>query len=109
MGRGLSISSSVPLGLNRAAFEAQLNTTFLINHVKTKLVEVVDLGSRKAGGISREAFSLIFRGDKTSTLKQDTYTIEHEKLGGFSFLVVPIISTDKGFRYYEVVVNRLHR
>ena len=101
---------SVAFGLTRAAFLAQLNTNFVINDgsakVKVKLVEVDDLPRRGAGG-QKEAFSLMFRGDHASPLKQSTYLIEHEKLGLFSFLVVPVLSKKKSALYYEAIINRL--
>ena len=94
--------------LDRAAFASQLNTTFRIKAgnraVQVKLVEVVDLGSQG----QREAFALTFRGDRKNALKQETYAIEHARLGGFSFLVVPAPSRDESSRYYEVNINRLH-
>src|SRR5436305_11538448 len=94
-----SILSAQPLGLNRAAFASQLNTMFLINDgsrkVNLKLIDVADLGSKHSSNGLREAFSLVFRGDTALPLKQQTYFIEHEKLGGFSFLVVPIFSRHK--------------
>jgi uncharacterized protein DUF6916 len=105
-------SSAGPFGLNRAAFASQLNTTFLITQasrrIPLKLIEVVDLGSRQTVRGEREAFALVFRGSKTSSLEQGTYAIEHEKLGGFSFLVVPVFSRDDSARYYEININRLH-
>ena len=95
--------------LNQAAFLAQLNTDFLFAHggskVSVRLVDVSDLprqGAAKRG----EAFSLVFRGNRAKTLKQNTYVIEHDKLGVFSFLVVPIMRKDKTATYYEAVVNR---
>jgi len=101
---------SVAFGLTRAAFLAQLNTNFVINDgsakVKVKLVEVDDLPRRGASG-QKEAFSLMFRGDHASPLKQSTYLIEHEKLGLFSFLVVPVLSKKKSALYYEAIINRL--
>ncbi len=98
--------------LDKAAFQAQLNTKFGINHqgskVVVRLVEVGDLGSRETANGKREAFSLVFRCDNQSTLGQGTYSIAHEKLGEFSFLIVPIMSRDKNARHYEAVINRLH-
>ena len=102
---------SVAFGLNKAAFLAQLNSTFLISDgvskVPVKLVDVADLPRRGAGG-QKEAFSLVFRGDHATPLKQDTYLIDHEKLGMFSFLVVPVLSKKKRALYYEAIINRLH-
>ena len=99
-------------GLDRAAFASQLRTTFVINDgrrkVPLKLIEVSDLGSTRTIRGRREAFALMFSGSSSSPLKQETYLIEHEKLGAFSMLVVPIFPRDKTVRYYEINVNRLH-
>ena len=110
--RAASMSSSSPLGLNREAFASQLHTTF---HVKTgsgtvplKLIDVVNIGSRQTTGSLREAFALVLRGSDETSLEQDTYVIEHRKLGAFSFLMVPIGLRDKSSRYYEININRLH-
>ncbi len=102
---------SIAFGLNKAAFLAQLNSTFLINSgvskVAVRLVDVADLPQRGANA-QKEAFSLLFKGDKATALKQSTYLIEHEKLGLFSFLVVPIMSKNKSALHYEAIINRLH-
>ena len=102
---------SVAFGLNKAAFLAQLNSTFLINEgaskVAVRLVDVIDL-PRRGAHARKEAFSLLFKGDKATALEQNTYLIEHEKLGLFSFLVVPIMSKDKSARHYEAIINHLH-
>ena len=104
-------ASSVASGLNKAAFLAQLNSTFLINEgaskVAVRLVDVTDLPKRGAHA-RKEAFSLLFKGDKATALEQNTYLIEHEKLGLFSFLVVPIMSKNKSARHYEAIINRLN-
>jgi len=110
IGREVLVSSTTTtLGLNRAAFASQLQTTFLINDgtrkIPLKLVEVVDRG--KTTG-QREAFALVLRGTNFSPLNQETYAIEHEKLGRFFLLVVPILAQDKKARYYEININRLH-
>lgn len=100
------------LGLTQAGFEAQLNTKFLINEgsakVEVKLVEVTGLRSLKVIAREKEGFSLLFRGSQATNLKQQTYLIEHPKLGLFSFLIVPVMSKDESARYYEAVINRLY-
>jgi hypothetical protein len=102
--------SSNEFGLNKAAFLAQLNTNFLIaegaSKVAVRLVDVSDL--RRGARGDKEAFSLVFRGNRARALKQNTYRFEHDKLGKFSFLVVPIMSRDKSAFYYEAIINRLH-
>lgn len=98
--------------LNKAAFESQLNTKFLINEGASKvavtLVDVANIGSRKENRAGKEGFSLLFRGPKETTLQQNTYLIEHEKLGMFSFLIVPVRTKDRRAAHYEAVINRLH-
>ena len=109
---GAAMSSSLPLGLNRAAFASQLRTTFHIKQGSQKipltLIDVAEIGSRHTVHGLREAFALVLRGSNDTPLQQDTYAIEHEKLGAFSFLMVPIGSPDKSSRYYEININRLH-
>jgi len=110
IGRTTFDSSSALSGLSKAAFASQLRTIFVINSgnrkVPLKLIEVNDLGSKRSG--QREAFALVFSGEHSTQLKQETYLIEHEKLGAFSMLVVPIFARTKSVRYYEINVNRLH-
>ena len=105
------LTSTAPrLALDRAAFQAHLNTDFLIGITKVpiKLIDVVDLGSKRTASGTKEAFSLTFRASAETTLPQNTFMIEHAKLGMFSLLIVPIVARDKNNRYYEAVINRLH-
>ena len=99
-------------GLNMASFKSQLGTSFQINHqaskVKVTLVDVANFASRKQAAAGKEGFSLLFRGPKDATLKQDTYLIEHAQLGMFSFLIVPVGSKGTRAPHYEAVINRLH-
>ena len=110
--RAAAMSTFSPLGLNREAFASLLQTTFHIKKgsekVPLKLIDVSEIGSRRTAGGLREAFALVLRGSNATPLEQDTYVIEHEKLGTFSFLMVPIGSRDKSSRYYEININRLH-
>jgi len=106
------MGTSKVAGLNMAAFKSQLGTNFSINHqsskVKIKLVDVTNFASRKQTAAGKEGFSLLFRGPQEATLKQDTYLIEHEQLGMFSFLVVPVRTKDTRAPHYEAVINRLY-
>lgn len=105
-------ASSAASGLNKAAFESQLHTKFLINEGASKvavtLVDVANFASHKETKRGKEGFSLLFSGPKGTTLQQNTYVIEHEKLGMFSFLIVPIGTRGKRAPHYEAVINRLH-
>ena len=108
---GLTRTSNAS-GLNLAAFESQVDTTFLINHegskVKVKLIDVTSFASRKQNTTGKEGFSLLFHGPKDRVLEQNTYLIEHEKMGMFSFLIVPIKVKNKSTPHYEAVINRLY-
>jgi hypothetical protein len=110
--KALGTTKSTAAGLNMASFKSQLGTSFQIIHqaskVKITLVDVANFASRKQAEAGREGFSLLFRGPKETTLKQDTYLIEHEQLGMFSFLVVPVGTKDTRGPCYEAVINRLH-
>jgi hypothetical protein len=105
-------AKSTPAGLNMKSFRSQLGTNFVINHqaqkIKIKLVDVNSFASSKQTAAGKEGFSLIFRGPQDTPLNQDTYLFEHEQLGMFSFLIVPVRTKDTRAPYYEAVVNRLH-
>jgi len=111
-GKAFGIGTSPGAGLNMTAFKSQLGTNFFIIHqaskVKIKLVDVSNFASRKQTAAGKEGFSLIFRGPEETILKQDTYLIEHEQLGMFSFLVVPVGTKNTRAPHYEAVINRLH-
>ena len=109
---GIGTTNSMAAGLNLASFKSQMGTSFLFNHeaskVKVTLVEGTNFASRKQTNAGKEGYSLLFRGPKEMPLKQSTYLIEHERLGMFSFLVVPVGIKDKRGPHYEAVINRLH-
>ena len=104
------VAPALAPGLTKAAFESQLNTNFLVNRgtgkVALKLVSVTDLKGREKFA-RKEGFSLIFRGEENA-LEQKTYGIEHQKLGQFSFLMVPVMGSRNKTQHYEAIINRLH-
>jgi len=106
-----TLTSQMP-GLTLATFKSQLGTSFLLNYeaakVRTTLIGVNSFASRKQTAAGKEGFSLLFRGPQDTPLKQDTYLIEHDDLGLFSFLIVPMRTRDTYAPYYEAVINRLH-
>lgn len=83
--------------ITRAMFTENLRTkfTFSLGGVKltdVTLVEVNDLNPpfvKGNGTTSRECFSVVFQGSRSLPLRQNTYTIEHPRLGKFQMLVVP--------------------
>lgn len=112
MGKETVSSARFGSDLTRAAFSAQLNTQFRVSQggkqVLLKLVEVSELAHRKGSRPGREGFSLLFRGARANVLEQQTYRMDHQELGTFSFLVVPVQNRSKNIISYEVIVNRLY-
>ena len=105
------VSAPTPTHLKKKDFEACLNTQFVVmnagNRVKTRLVEVSDLPRPKQNiSVDKEGFSLLFRSERTHSLNQNSYVIEHEKLGRFSFLLVPAKEKDQSGNYYVATINR---
>ncbi|HKS42195.1 MAG TPA: hypothetical protein VJX74_16375 [Blastocatellia bacterium] len=88
-------------------FSEQLNTNFRIqlgdaDAMEAQLVEVTDNGTTPY----QEQFSLVFRTPRDRPPQQGLYKIEHEKLGEFEMLLVPVRSDKQGMNY-EAVFNRL--
>ena len=110
--RAAAMGTSTAAGLSMQSFKSQLGTSFRINlqasKVKVTLVGVTSFASRKETALGKEGFSLLFRGPQEMGFKQDTYLIEHEHLGMFSFLIVPVGTKDARAPHYEAVINRLH-
>ena len=95
-------------GLTRKNFAEHLNTNFIIHHAQSKVsVRLVEVENLRAATPRGEAFSLLFRGDHSTALTQNTYVIQHGKLGRFSFLLVPMRTRDKSAVFYEAIINRL--
>src|SRR5262249_4321099 len=108
---GMGTSTLKTAGLTFASFKSQRGTSFLINHetgkLKATLVDITSFASRQQSAAGKEGFTLFFCGPQDTTLKQDTYLIEHKELGLFSFLIVPVRTRDAN-GHYAAVINRLH-
>ncbi len=110
--RDLSVNPR--FGLSKTAFEANLNTRFLVRtqgaqSFALKLANVVDLKRRSKGKVAaanKEGFSLLFEGPKG--IPQDYYRFEHDKMGKFDLLMVPVERRTKKGQSYEVIINRLY-
>jgi hypothetical protein len=93
--------------IERSDFNENLKTKFKAsldggNAVELELIEIVDGGSTPR----QEQFTLDFRGPADIFLPQNMYRMEHEKLGTFDLLLVPVARDENGFNY-EAVFNRL--
>jgi uncharacterized protein DUF6916 len=95
--------------LTQASFSEHLNTEFRV-HVSDSNEVVVEMTEVTPGRQTdrQEQFALLFRGPADAFFEQGNYRIEHERLGAFDLLLVPVAKDDKGF-YYEAVFNRLRK
>jgi Domain of unknown function (DUF6916) len=101
--------------ITRAMFTENLRTkfTFSLGGVKltdVTLIEVNDLNPpfvKSNGTTSRECFSVVFSGPRSLPLRQNTYAIEHARLGRFELLLVPG-DPGKGPLHYGAVINRVY-
>ncbi|HEX8494096.1 MAG TPA: hypothetical protein VF658_14715 [Pyrinomonadaceae bacterium] len=93
--------------IERSVFAENLKTKFKaslegMNAVELELVEIVDNVSTPR----QEQFALEFHGPANTFLPQQMYRVEHESIGTFDLLLVPVGKHENGFAY-EAVFNRL--
>jgi hypothetical protein len=103
--------------MSKATFAALLNTPFLIlprgnKRVRVELIQIEDRVSKPdqqlAARTGKECFSLAFRPSSYARLKQDTYRMQHSKLGNFDLFIGPIESKKHGM-IYEAIINHVSR
>ncbi len=95
-----------------AKFEAQLYSWFSLRSgtrtTRLQLVEVKRLPATmaEAADVRNERFSLRFRGPAHPALAQDTYALDHARLGRLDIFIVPMAVAQRSFqRVYEAVFN----
>ena len=93
--------------LTQATFESVLRSPFRVEtatgqSLNLKLIEV----EKYESGTNLEQFVLIFQGSGDSVLTQNTYSIEHRKLGKFDLFMAPLTQTGRS-HYYQAAFNRL--
>lgn len=93
--------------IERSVFAENLKTKFKaslegMNAVELELVEIVDNISTPR----QEQFALEFHGPADPYLPQQMYQMEHESIGTFDLLLVPVAKDENGFMY-EAVFNRI--
>jgi hypothetical protein len=93
--------------LTREAFLNQVSTGFKlviegVDPIELKLDRVSDVIENGAS----EGFSIVFKGPGEFVLRQDMYRLEHDVLGSFPLLLVPIGKNEQGVDY-EAVFNRM--
>ncbi len=83
----------------RAAFAAQVGTTFAVEGLGELRLEQVEAGPQGSGF---EQFSLMFRGSRDPVGRQGTYRLAHAALGALDIFLVPVGRDAEGTRYQAV-------
>lgn len=88
-------------------FSEHLGTTFRIQHddsgrVDVELISATGLGGSAGEEMSRQPFSIVFRGPGDILLPQRIYRMEHDQIGSFELFIVPIGPDEEGFRYEAI-------
>ena len=88
-------------------FTAQLNSRFRLhidsdNSVDAFLVESNSVVTNEV----QQGFSLMFRAPSEAPPVQNTYRLEHERLGAMDLFLVPVRKDDDGL-YYEAIFSHL--
>lgn len=75
--------------------------------VEAQLQPSASVGPAPALDGHNEAFVLLFRGERTLRLPQDTYEFQQAHLGQFSIFIVPAgHQRRQDYSYYEAIFNR---
>ena len=95
--------------LTAETFAENLNTKFRVRAEAPRPVELelVEVKSYKAGPHEHQGmvrFSLYLRGPEDIYIPQNTYTLEHDRMGELELFVVPLNRDGRGF-LYEIVFN----
>ena len=93
--------------LTKENFSENVKTKFQVQLAEGQWVEL-ELTEVKEHPSSprQEMFSLFFSGAPDALLPQNTYHLEHERLGALDMFLVPVGKDEKGF-IYEALFNRL--
>ncbi len=93
-------------------FSRQVNTPFFVQAgpqlVRLVLVaaDTFPAASPAAEDAGNEKFSLLFRGPVQPPLGQDTYRLDHRRLGRLEIFIVPIGCLDPALCLYQAVFDR---
>jgi hypothetical protein len=110
-GDALAATDENDLGkVTHRTFAPHVGTMFQIHtadggSVTISLVEATSLPRSTRKKAKRTTFSLLFRGPTSPILGQNTYDIQHVKLGAFKGVFIAFVGLDKGKKssYYEVI------
>jgi hypothetical protein len=95
-----------PHYLRLATYVPLVGSTFRIHRTQASALRVKLVSATQLPSDIGESFSLMFRGHANAKLGQETYMIEHPRLGSFPLFLVPVGRARKG-QSFEAVVNRI--
>src|SRR5713226_5995765 len=94
---------SMTVSLTEKEFSQHVGTKFQIKTdqpaLELELIEVKGYGSQEIEQGGMERFSVFFAGPGDPFLPQKVYRLEHERMGEFELLLVPVAGDEKGYRY----------
>jgi hypothetical protein len=94
--------------LTEREFTQHLHTKFRFKldpeDVELELVEVKRYEGGNHDQEAMESFSIFFNGPPNPLLAQQTYSVEHARMGTFDLFIVPIARQPDGY-HYEAVFN----
>ena len=93
--------------LTEEEFSRHLNTSFDVQvgdsqRVELKLLKVEGYKERPGEEQGMERFAVYFEGPAEPYLPQNTYTLEHERMGSNAIFIVPVGRSADGFHYQAV-------
>jgi len=93
-----------------SAFGGEVGTTFRLRPAGhppvTFCLEAAEELRHATAGQAERQFSLLFRGLQECALEQNTYCMEHARLGRLQLFIVPVQLRKDGARYYEAIFNQ---
>ena len=96
------------VSLTEKEFSQNVGTKFRFQtdqrEIELELIEVKGYVSKEIEQGGMERFSVFFVGPRDLYLPQQTYRVEHERMGEFEIFLVPTSGDDKRIRY-EAVFN----
>lgn len=93
-----------------STFGREVGSAFRLGHADhlpvTFYLEAAEKLRHATGGQAERQFSLLFRSDADYSLEQNTYVLEHARLGQLHLFIVPVRLAQGGVQYYEAIFNQ---
>ena len=94
-----------PRHLRLATYVPLVGSAFRIHQEEASSLKVTLVSATRLPAAG-ESFSLVFRGAADAAVGQQTYTLEHPRLGRFPLFIVPVGPATKT-QDFQAIVNRI--